>query len=270
MIITLTTDFGPGPYVAAMKGVILDVNPEARIVDIDHGVGSQDIRGGAYVMYSAAPWFPFAVHVGVVDPGVGTNRRAIAIACEGAMFVGPDNGLLIPAANKFGIKEVRQVTNREYTLRRASYVFHGRDIFAPVAAHLSKGAKMRELGPAIEDYVNLDFGTPQADEAGIRGEVLTVDRFGNIVTNISRAAVSERWRFNQDFDVSIGEFEIRLRLLRTYGEAGEGDILATISSSGFLEISRRNGAAAETLRVTARSPVAIRPAPAEASSRPCA
>ncbi len=261
MIVTLTTDFGPGPYVAAMKGVILDIDPGARIVDIDHGVGSQDVRGGAYAIYSAAPWFPFAVHVGVVDPGVGTARRAIAIACEGAMFVGPDNGLLIPAANELGIKEVRHVTNREYMLRRASYVFHGRDVFAPVAAHLSKGAKMRELGPAIEDYVRLDFGTPTVDDAGIRGEVLAVDRFGNIVTNIPRGAISERWRFNQDFDASIGGFEIRLRLLRTYGEAGEGDILATISSSGFLEIAKREGSAAATLGVAPRATVALRPAP---------
>ncbi len=260
MIITLTTDFGPGAYVAAMKGVILDLDPDARIVDIDHGVGAQDVRQGAYVMYSAAPWFPFAVHVGVVDPGVGTERRAIAIACEGAMFVGPDNGLLVPAAEAFGIKEVRHITNREYTLRRASYTFHGRDIFAPVAAHLSKGVKMRELGPAIEDYAKLDFGTPQADGAGVRGEVLTVDRFGNVITNIPRAVVSERWRFNQEFDVSIGEFEIRVRLLRTYGEARDGEILGTMSSSGFLEIAKRDGDAAVTLGAAPRAPVAIRPA----------
>jgi len=260
MIITLTTDFGPGHYVAAMKGVILEINPDARIVDVDHGVDAQDVRQGAYVMYVAAPWFPFAIHVGVVDPGVGTERRAIAIVCEGAMFVGPDNGLLIPAAKRFGIREVRHITNREYTLKRASYVFHGRDIFAPVAAHLSKGAKVRELGPAIEDYVKLDFGTPQEDEAGIRGEVLTVDRFGNIITNISRGLISERWRFNQDFDVSIAGFDVRLRLLRTYGEARDGDILATISSSGFLEIAKRNGNAANTLGAAPRTAVTLRPA----------
>ncbi len=260
MIVTLTTDFGLGTYVAAMKGVILGINPDARIMDIDHGIAAQDIRQGAYAMYAATPWFPPAVHVGVVDPGVGTERRAIAIACEGATFVGPDNGHLIPAANEFGIKEVRHITNKEYTLRRASYTFHGRDIFAPVAAHLSKGAKLRELGPAIDDWVRLDFGTPRADDVGIRGEVLTVDRFGNVITNIPRAIVSERWRFNQDFDVSIGEFEVRVRLLRTYGEAGEGDILATISSGGFLEISKRDGDAAATLRVAPRAAVEIRPA----------
>ena len=260
MIITLTTDFGLGTYVASMKGVILEIDPDARIVDIDHSVAAQDIRGGAYALYSAAPWFPFAIHIGVVDPGVGTERRAIAIACEGAIFVGPDNGLLVPAADTFGVKEVRHITNKEYTLRRASYVFHGRDIFAPVAAHLSKGVKLRELGPEIQDYVKIDFGTPEVSEKGIRGEVLVVDRFGNVVTNIPRGLVSERWRFNQDLEVSIGGYDISFRLLRTYGEAPEDSLLATISSSGFFEIARRNGNAASQLGVRPRMPVELKPA----------
>lgn len=261
MIITLTTDFGLGTYVASMKGVILEIDPEAKVFDVDHSVAPQDIRQGAYALYSATPWFPFAIHIGVVDPGVGTERRGIAIACEGAMFVGPDNGLLIPAAEMFGIKEVRHLTNKEYTLRRASYVFHGRDIFAPVAAHLSKGAKLRDLGPEVKDYVKLDFGTPQVDEAGIRGEVLTVDRFGNIVTNIPRGIVSERWRFNQELEVSVGGYDIRLRLVRTYSEAPEDALLATMSSSNFLEIAKRNGSAAGLLNAKPRMPITVRPAP---------
>ena len=261
MIITLTTDFGLGTYVASMKGVILEIDPEARIVDIDHSVAPQDIRHGAYALYSATSWFPFAIHVGVVDPGVGTERRAIVISCEGAIFVGPDNGLLIPAAETFGIKEVRQITNKEYTLRRSSYVFHGRDIFAPVAAHLSKGVKLRELGPPVKDYVKLDFGTPKVDKEGIRGEVLTVDRFGNIITNIPRGIVSERWRFNQELEVSIGGYDIRLRLVRTYGEAPEDALLATMSSSNFLEIAKRNGSAAAVVNPERRTPVSVRLAP---------
>ena len=260
MIVTLTTDFGLGTYVASMKGVILEIDPEAKVVDIDHSVAPQDIRQGAYALYSATPWFPFAIHIGVVDPGVGTGRRAIAIACEGAMFVGPDNGLLIPAAEMFGIKEVRHITNKEYTLRRASYVFHGRDIFAPVAAHMSKGVKLKDLGPEIKDFVRIDFGVPKVDEAGIRGEVLTIDRFGNIVTNIPRGIVSERWRFNQDLEVSIGGYDVRLRLVRTYGEAPEDALLATMSSSNFLEIAKRNGSAAGLLKPEVRAPVAVRAA----------
>jgi S-adenosyl-L-methionine hydrolase (adenosine-forming) len=258
VIITLTTDFGLGTYVASMKGVILDIDPEARILDIDHSVAPQDVRQGAYALYSATPWFPFAIHIGVVDPGVGTERRGIAIACEGAMFVGPDNGLLIPAAELSGIKEVRHITNKEYTLRRASYVFHGRDIFAPVAAHISKGVKLQELGPEITDYAKIDFGTPQIDESGIRGEVLTIDRFGNVMTNIPRGVISERWRFNQALEVSIGGYDIRMRLVRTYGEAPEDALLATISSSGFLEIAKKNGSAAALLKPEPRMQVHVR------------
>src|SRR5436309_15594578 len=113
-----------------MKGVILEIDPKAQVSDRDHYIGAQDVRGGAYVLYSAASWFPFAIHVGVVDPGVGTARRAIAIACEGAIFVGPDNGLLVPAAEAFGIKEVRHITNKEYTLPRATSGLQCRDLSA--------------------------------------------------------------------------------------------------------------------------------------------
>ncbi len=258
MIITLTTDFGLGDYVAAMKGVILGINPEAAIIDIDHSISPQDIRRGAYVLFAATPWYPKAIHVGVVDPGVGTARRPIAILCQGAVFVGPDNGLLVPAAAEMGIQEVRHITNREYCVPRASYVFHGRDLFAPVAAHLSKGVSFSDLGPVIPDYVRLDFGNPQVDATGIHGEVLTIDRFGNVITNISRGVISERWRFNQKILVTLGGYELELPFLRSYGEAPDGSLLATISSSGFLEIAKRNGGAAAQLGASPGMTVAVR------------
>jgi S-adenosylmethionine hydrolase len=258
MIVTLTTDFGFGDYVAAMKGVILGINPEASIIDIDHSVGAQDIRRGAYVLFAATPWYPEAIHVGVVDPGVGTHRRPIAILCQGAVFVGPDNGLLVPAAAEMGIQEVRHITNREYYIPRASYVFHGRDLFAPVAAYLSKGLSFSDLGPVIPDYVRLDFGNPQVDGTGIRGEVLTIDRFGNVITNISRVVISERWRYNQKILVTLGGYELELPFLRSYGEGPDGSLLATISSSGFLEIAKRNGDAAAQLGASPGMAVAVR------------
>jgi len=258
MLITLTTDFGVGEYVAAMKGVIFGINPEATIIDIDHSVAAQDIRRGAYVLYAATPWFSEAIHVGVVDPGVGTPRRPIAIQCEGGVFVGPDNGLLIPAATSFGIREVRHLTNAEYFVRRASYVFHGRDLFAPVAAHLSRGVSFSTLGPTISDYVRLDFGTPRVDDNGIRGEVLTVDRFGNVIMNIPRGVIAERWRFNQRLVVTVGGYELEVPLLRAYGEAPEASLLATISSSGFLEIAKRNGDAATQLGAVPGVAVSVR------------
>ena len=148
-IITLTTDFGPGEYVGAMKGSILSVDPEATIVDIDHNIRPHDVRHGAYVLYSAVPYYPFAAHVGVVDPGVGTKRRAILCVAEGAFLIGPDNGLLIPAARRLGIKEVREITNRKLGRPELSDTFHGRDLFGPAAAHLLSGAKVKDVGPTI-------------------------------------------------------------------------------------------------------------------------
>src|SRR3989449_163896 len=166
-IVTLTTDFGAGEYIGAMKGAILTVNPEATVVDVDHSIRAHDIRHGAYVLYSAVPYYPFAAHVGVVDPGVGTKRRAIVCVCEGAFLVGPDNGLLVPAARRLGLKEVREITNRKLGRPELSDTFHGRDLFAP------------------------------------------------------------------------------------------GDLLATLSSSGFLEISRREASAAGQLEATPGMPVSV-------------
>ncbi len=249
-IYTLTTDFGTGEYVGAMKGVLLSLDPEATIVDIDHAIRPQDIRHGAYVMRTAAPHFPFAVHIGVVDPGVGTARRALVVACEGALLVGPDNGLLMPAAKHLGIKEVREITNRKLLAREVSSTFHGRDVFAPVAAHLMTGTKLKDVGPAIQDFVDLDFGTPETIRDGLQGTVLTTDRFGNIITNVPREAVERAWKTGGEIHVTLGGYEASLPLVATYGEVPAGEFLATFSSSGFLEIARRDGNAAFQLHIS--------------------
>jgi len=165
-IVTLTTDFGAGEYIGAMKGAILTVDPEATIVDIDHSIRPHDIRHGAYVLYAAVPYYPFAAHVGVVDPGVGTKRRAIVCVCEGAFLVGPDNGLLIPAARRLGLKEVREITNRKLGRPELSDTFHGRDLFAPVAAHLMSGTKVKEWGPRLRTLsisISANRGSGKAD-----------------------------------------------------------------------------------------------------------
>lgn len=256
-IVTLTTDFGPGEYVGAMKGVILSIAPDATVVDIDHHVRPHDIVHGAYVLYAAVPHFPFAVHVGVVDPGVGTTRRAIVVVCEGAFLVGPDNGLLIPAARRLGLKEVRAITNRTLGREEVSDTFHGRDLFAPVAAHLLTGTKVREVGPAIRDFVDLDFGTPRRRKEGLEGRVITHDRFGNLITNLPRPLVEKSWSFGDRLSVSVTGYEVRVPFVRTYGEAPPGEFLATISSSGFLEIARREGSAAEHLGVTPGATVVV-------------
>lgn len=257
---TLTTDFGPGEYVGAMKGVLLSVDPDATIIDIDHTIRPQDVRHGAYVLLTAVPHFPFAVHVGVVDPGVGTSRRALVIACEGALLVGPDNGLLIPVARRLGIKEVRSVTNRTLMARDVSSTFHGRDVFAPVAAHLLTGTKLKDVGPVVRDFVDLDFGAPKPRSGGLEGVVLTTDRFGNIITNIPRASVEKAWKVGGSVHVSVGGYEAALPLVATYGEVPSGEFLATFSSSGFFEIARREGNAAFQLHIRPGLAVVLRKA----------
>ncbi len=246
---TLTTDFGPGAYVGAMKGVLLSIDPGATIVDLDHNIRPQDIRHGAYALFTAAPYFPFAVHIGVVDPGVGTARRGLVLVCEGALLVGPDNGLLVPAARRFGLKEARVITNRKLMLRNVSTTFHGRDVFAPVAAHLLTGTKLNEVGPVIQDFARLDFGSPKVTPAGLEGEVITSDRFGNIITNLPRELVEKRWRPGGRVHVSLGGQEADLPLVPTYGEVERGDLLATFSSSGYLEVAQREGDAASRLAI---------------------
>jgi len=257
-IYTLTTDFGPGEYVGAMKGALLSIDPDAMIVDLDHAIRPQDIRHGAYVLLTAVPHFPFAVHIGVVDPGVGTTRRAIVIVAEGALLVGPDNGLLLPAARRLGLKEVREITNRRLFAKEVSPTFHGRDLFAPVAAHLMTGTKVKDVGPTIKDFVDLDFGTPRATPNGLQGVVLTTDRFGNIITNLPLATAAKRWKLGGKVHVSLGGYEATLPLVSTYGEVERGDFLATFSSGGFLEIARREGNAAFQLHISPGLEVVIR------------
>ncbi len=259
-VYTLTTDFGPGEYVGAMKGVLLSLDPEATIVDLDNNIRAQDIRHGAYVLMTAAPHFPFAVHIGVVDPGVGTNRRALVAVCEGALLVGPDNGLLVPAARRLGLKEVREVTNRKLLAKEVSSTFHGRDVFAPVAARLMTGTKVKDVGPVAEDFVDLDFGSPVAIPEGYEGTVITTDRFGNIITNLPRAVVEKRWRRGGRIRLNLGGYEADLPLVPTYGDVERGEFLATFSSGGFLEIARREGNAAFQLHITPGLPVVVRDA----------
>lgn len=260
-ILTLTSDFGPGEYVAAMKGVVLGIAPDATIVDVDHHVRPQDVVHGAYVLYAAVPHFPFAAHVAVVDPGVGTSRRGIVVVAEGAFLVGPDNGLLIPAARRLGLKEVRHITNRALMREAVSDTFHGRDVFAPIAAHLVTGTKIKEVGPVLRDFVNLDFGTPAKTKGGLEARVITADRFGNVITNIPRSLGEKTWRLGDRLAVALGGYEMTVPLVRAYGEVPVGEILATYSSSGFMEIARREGSAAKDLDAAPKAVVTVRKAP---------
>ena len=244
--ISLLSDFGnKDPYVAEMKAVILTINPQTQIVDITHEIHKFNIRMGAYTLASAAPYFPpNTVHVAVVDPGVGTKRRPIIAETSRSFYVGPDNGLLMLAAHKEGITNVYTICKPEYMLSKVSKTFHGRDIFAPAAAHLAMGIKPSDFGPVIYDYVFPEFVKPQAKNGDLVGEVLYIDDFGNIVTNIS-AEELEQYGIHEDdsFIVTLGSKTLTIPFCFAYGELAVGSCLALIGSSNFLEVAVNQGCA---------------------------
>jgi len=252
-VVSLLSDFGlKDPYVAEMKAVILSIYPEARTVDISHEIEKFNIRMGAFVLASAAPYFPNGtIHLAVVDPGVGTKRRPILVVTKHAFYVGPDNGLLMLSAQRQGISHVYHVTNKQYMLPRVSRTFHGRDIFAPTAAHLAKGHVPAEFGPEINDYV-----VPEFAETGLKGknvllgEVLHIDDFGNVIINVSMKELKKIGiREGDMIHVKLKEDVITLKLCIAYGEVKAKQPLAIIGSHGFLEISVNQGNAARRFKV---------------------
>jgi S-adenosylmethionine hydrolase len=270
-IITLTTDFGLGdPYVAAMKGVLLGINPHARLVDVTHDIRPQQIGQALFVTQSAWPFFPSgAVHVAVVDPGVGTERRAIALETPGGRYVGPDNGVLSSALPDEVRRHVRHggravsllegyraisITNRRYLREPVSATFHGRDVFAPAAAHLSRGVPIDELGEPLESVVAWPpLRATRGDDGCLRGRVIHIDRFGNVITDILAA------------DVHAAKFSVEVAggaiggPVRTYAELTGPGVIA--GSSGYMEIALPSGRAAEALGVDIGAAAVLRVTP---------
>lgn len=244
-IISLTTDFGD-LYPAAMKAVILGINPEVQIVDVTHSIRQAGIREGAFALYSLVPYFPLkTIHIGVVDPGVGTSRRPLAIKAgkpgQEQYFVGPDNGLLIPAACRLGEIEIYEITNRDFMLKSGvSATFHGRDIFAPIGAHISRGIEIEKVGPKISDFVDLDFGNFGIDGPFLAGEVIFSDSFGNVITNIPEDVILKFSAFGSRVEVN----GIQVPFVQTYGFASRKEPLILIGSHGFVEIAVNGGNAA--------------------------
>lgn len=232
-IITILTDFGSF-YPAQMKGMILshlkDKGKDVTFVDIAHDIPPQDLRAGAFALLSSARYFPAGtIHVAVVDPGVGTERLGIVVESGGHLFVGPDNGLLLPAARSMG-------TPRAYRISRAfeaSSTFHGRDIFAPVAAMLAEGQSPQDMGPMVRPK-DLGFGEPKKTDNGFEATIIYVDRFGNLILNMRKLPSA---------DVSLKG--IRLRKVRTYAEGRRIEPLITMGSHGFAEIAVNLGSAAD-------------------------
>ncbi len=246
-IITLTTDFGyQDPFVGIMKGVVSGIDPAATIIDLTHGVAPQDVTGGALALAATVDFFPDgATHVAVVDPGVGGDRRPILLETDRACFIGPDNGLLSLAANRQRLIRIVHLSNPAYHLRPTSTTFHGRDIFAPVAAHRSAGVPPEKLGEAVETFEDLSLPAPERNGEGrVIGQVIYIDGFGNLTTNIGREDL-EAFRTDH-ISVRIGDSVIR-GLSASYASAGTGNYLALINSWELLEISRSDGNAKTSL-----------------------
>ncbi len=254
-MITLTSDFGLlDPYVAEMKGVILSINPKATLVDVTHGVNKFDIRMGAFMLASAAPYFSVgAVHVVVVDPGVGTERRGVIVQTNCAFFVGPDNGVLFLAAKPQGIQHIYQLANAKFVLPNISNTFHGRDVFAPAAAHLDLGVKPSAFGPEITDPVTPDFSIVTQRNGVLLGEVLHVDGFGNIITNISQNDI----RQTKTVTIKLQNQTLKLAFANTYAQAKPKDPLALVGSHGFLEIALNQGSAAKLFHAEAGDKIEV-------------
>lgn len=255
-IITLTTDFGSRDgYVAAMKGVIYSIARDATIVDISHDIAPQDLMEAAFVLRNAVPYFPEgSIHVIVVDPGVGTQRRAVAVRTSSMSFVAPDNGLLSLVLPEDSGEEMVELNNREvWRQSDTSATFHGRDIFAPAAAHLASGIEFRRLGSPIQNLTPMHWALPIADDSGIQGWIVHVDHFGNCITNVPRHLV-HRTQGKRSVKCYAGNVILK-EIRSTYGTVAAGEPIAIYNSNDQLEIAVNQGNAAGLLNLKKGSPV---------------
>ena len=256
MIITLTTDFGlSDPFVGIMKGVMLGIAPTVRVVDITHDIPSYDVAEAAFIIDSAYRYFPNGtIHVIVVDPGVGSSRRPIAMKVNEHVFIAPDNGVLswvLHSSGNGAATAAYHITNRELFNPSVSNTFHGRDVFAPVAAHLARGGALDSVGPKVLDYKK--DPPPLVRRLGtnrVIGTVIRVDRFGNVLTNLMRGDL------NTAFRIRNGSAEVR-RLLSNYAEGEAGEVFAIEGSTGFIELSMNQGSAAERFGVRRGSEIEV-------------
>jgi S-adenosyl-L-methionine hydrolase (adenosine-forming) len=244
-IITLLTDFGlEDTYVASMKGVILDICPDARLVDLSHRVPPQDVRVGAFLLVSAYRDFPAGtIHLAVIDPGVGTDRRGLVIRSDRYFFVGPDNGLFSLALREASGWEAFSLERPAYWRTTISKTFHGRDIFAPIAAHLAMGVRAEAMGPPCIPQISCWADTIHKEDE-LQGEIIHIDHFGNAITNVSRAEL-ERFVSGSQVAVRTGGLTLSV-IVDTYGNREAGTLIALIGSSNFLEIAVNQGNAAKT------------------------
>ncbi len=248
-IVTMLSDFGSASgYPAVMKGAFLQICPTATIIDISHDVARHDIREGAFLLWMAAPYFSEnTVHCAVVDPGVGTERRALIIKSQKQFFVGPDNGLLIPAATRLGELRAYLIQQTKFFRAPVSQTFHGRDIFAPVAAHLANGVPPEEMGSPTNEWVKFSFGEGLRHGRALEGEVIYIDSFGNVITNIAGELLPKE--FHSALTVETARKSSSAHYAHTYGDLPPGELIVTVGSHGQIEIAVNRESAAQRLRV---------------------
>jgi S-adenosyl-L-methionine hydrolase (adenosine-forming) len=256
-MITLTSDFGlKDSYVAEMKGVILTINPTAKIIDITHDVEKFNIRMGAFILASAVPYFPQGTtHLVVVDPSVGTNRRAILVQTKQGFFVGPDNGVLMLAAKNQEIEHICELTNPKFMMPQVSSTFHGRDIFAPTAAYVDKCRKASAFGPEIANVVIPEFASVKSSNETLIGEILHVDDFGNIITNISQ----KEMRQTKTANVKLRNVSLNVAFGKTYAQIKPREVIVLIGSHGFLEIALNQDSAADNFHAAVGEKIEVTP-----------
>ena len=255
MFISFLSDFGlQDDFVGTCHGVIKRIAPEAEIIDITHGIEPQAVLQGALVLANTVPYMPEGVHLAVVDPGVGSGRRCLALRdAGGRLYIGPDNGLLVPAAEKLGgIAQAWELTNAAYMLEPVSRTFHGRDVFAPAAAHLSKGLAPEELGPSVEppSLIRLELPKPEVGEARIRATVLYIDRFGNVQLNLSRADVERAGIVpGTRLELDLGVDRYYATAARAFADARAGDIILYENAYENIAVAITDGNAAEMFSI---------------------
>ncbi|MGQ4914988.1 MAG: SAM hydrolase/SAM-dependent halogenase family protein [Candidatus Asgardarchaeia archaeon] len=260
-IITLTTDFGIKDwYVAAMKGVIFKICPDCIIIDVSHEVPKFNILAGAFLIYTAAISFPKdTIHVGVIDPGVGTQREPIVIKTNHGLFVGPNNGLFSLLLRFYKLLQCHVIENRSFMLDNVSFTFHGRDIFAPAAAHLARGRHIEDVGPALSKIKLLENISPVFSKDCISGIVLYIDSFGNVITNIHESDIKKlNLNYGDKILLEIADKKLSIPFYPTFAYVQQGDFIALIGGSGFLEVDANLTSASEKLKLKIGDAIKIR------------
>jgi len=256
VVISFLSDFGlQDDFVGTCRGVIKQIAPDVEVIDVTHGIPRQAVLQGALVLANTLPYMPVGVHLAVVDPGVGSGRRPLALRdSAGRLFVGPDNGLLVPAAELAGIAEARELANPAYALESVSRTFHGRDLFSPAAAHLANGVPLAELGPALDPdvLVRLDLPAAELGRGRIAATVLYVDSFGNVALNLTREQIQEVGIVpGTQVELDLGRDRYYAVAARTFADARAGDVILYEDSYRNIAIAVSGGNAAEMMHAAA-------------------